>query len=349
MPNQTFSTKMDVDKADEEEGVESMEIDVDMKRENLKRQRDCSTSFESNTLPSQSNGKAGESGKNSVPKKTREILKQLVDICTVNISSDDGEKLDAGFDVDVKLLPGMYKNIVEMAMQKNVVQYVIMDVISTLMGNEDFDKSLEFFKKLTSKKASIASVASLSAFSKKKLDSNTPEFNFIEQRNRFVLSVAYLIDCLDRWAQSPASVKFSSEVTAPLFEVMRVQLVDHIALVMVTSNYDPAVYNFILQMNYHQRVPPNLLSDLVSNYFTNHVTDSYDQFKKLVEPLLFNLYMDMQSYASLVYDNHYRQPLATLASLCFIAVRHNNTTVYPIPDMVSVDIWCLSSSNVFSF
>lgn len=325
----SFDNKMDVDHfgPDIDSGIENMDVDnIDEKRENLKRQRDSSFELKAN--------KPGDP-LDAAQTLTSEILRLISKIFAVNFtvgqasysgnSSTSIDFADSGFTATEDY--------------KNTVQFILMEVVGGLLDDSrDYDASLQSFNQLLPEKftstiqMTSCPSSSSGASSKKKLDPDSLETDFLAYRNRYILAFAYILDSYKRvFTEESLSPEKCCEVASirDLLTSIRNQCINYGSLLLLQANKSSGLNKFVLQLQYSGNFPCGFMSGLISSTYQS----SGKEFKNIFAPLLHHLWLDMQTYCSLAYENLYKLPLEALNDLCQVAVGKSN---FPIGELVSI-------------
>lgn len=312
-----IDSKMDVDNSfgKSDMAIESMEVDsIDEKRENLKRQRD--SSFD--TKPLVSNEFPYEQS-NSL---SSTLINMISEIFFVNLSFDDIEPSE---DLKITIPLTAFKEHSNSAHDyKNMVQVILMETTCNLVSEAStFDECLVYFIKLHPKNSS-SFVDSLSNIIK--ADDDTQ--NFVSYNNKYILSLSYILDSIHKvYAEEKKTVdKCESPLIRDVFAAIKNQCFEFCSHVFLDSGSDPYLINFLIQLLYQGKLHYDFMFGFVSTTYHSPT------FKKVFQPILQNIWLDMQAYSSLTLENHYKLPLQVLHELCSICIGKSN---YPIGEIVS--------------
>lgn len=335
---ESYENKMEVDnciadRTDIDSGIENMDIDnIDEKRENLKRQRDSSSSFEAKATINDE-----EAYEKSISSEIFSLISKIFAVnFSVNQSSYSGS---SNVLIDLNHLEG---NVNATEEYKNLIQFILMEVVSDL-GNEshDFEECLQYFAKLKPENFTSIIYSTTTSFNvKRKIEQDSTENNFLSYRNRYILAFAYILDSYNRvfTEEKLSPEKYCDiETFRDLMTSIRNQCINYGIFILLQANKDSFVNNFILQLMYSNNLPCGFMSGLIASTYQS----SNEDFKKIFQPILHLLWLDMQTYCSLSYENHYKLPLQVLHDLCNVAVGKSN---FPLGELVS----CNSIVNILT-
>lgn len=323
-----YDRKMDVDNLNStdspnDSGIENMEVElnIDEKRESLKRQRDSSTSFEAKPDSKQTDTESAQS-------LSSEIFSLISKIFAVNFTVN-GTAFSGGANASI-VFPAEHFDPTED--YKNTVQFIIMNVVSSLQDySSDYDTCLQSFN--DHKPSNFTSIISnqLSTFSVKPIEEDNGG-TFLSYRDRSVLALSYILDSYSRifTEERHAPEKWCEVATfAELITSIRNNCINFGILVLQNSKKEEKLNKFILRLMYNGSLPCGFMSGLIAVSYQQTPED----FRKIFEPLLQLLWLDMQTYCSLIHENMVKVPLLALVELCNVAVGKNN---FPIGELVRI-------------
>lgn len=322
-----YDRKMDVDNhnstdSPNDSGIENMEVElnIDEKRESLKRQRDSSTSFEAKADSKQNDTESAQS-------LSSEIFSLISKIFAVNFTVN-GTSFSGGANASI-VFPSEHFDPTDD--YKNTVQFIIMNVVSSLQDySSDYDTCLQCFN--DHKPSNFTSIISnqLSTFSNKPVEEDNG--TFLSYRDRSVLAFSYLLDSYSRifTEERHAPEKWCEVATfAELITSIRNNCINFGILVLQNSKKEEKLNKFILRLMYNGSLPCGFMSGLIAMTYQH----TPEEFRKIFEPLLQLLWLDMQTYCSLIHESMVKVPLLALVELCNVAVGKNN---FPIGELVRI-------------
>lgn len=338
-----YDRKMDVDNLNStdspnDSGIENMEVElnIDEKRESLKRQRDSSTSFEAKPDSKQNNIENAQS-------LSSEIFSLISKIFAVNFTVN-GTSYSGGSEAII-VFPAEHFDPTDD--YKNTVQFIIMNVVSSLQDySSDYDTCLQCFNE--HKPNNFTSIISnqLSTFSIKPIEEDN-EGTFLFYRDRSVLALSYLLDSYSRifTEERHAPEKWCEVATfAELITSIRNNCISFGILVLQNSKKEDKLNKFILRLMYNGSLPCGFMSGLIAMTYQR----TPEEFRKIFEPLLQLLWLDMQTYCSLIHDYMVKMPLLALVELCNVAVGKNNFPIGELVKILAAPSYCFYT-NLFVF
>lgn len=323
-----FVSKMDVDNLNStdspnDSGIENMEVElnIDEKRESLKRQRDSSSSFEVKPDTKLNEPESAQS-------LSLEVFTLISKIFAVNFKVN-GTSFSGGANASI-VFPAEHFDPADD--YKNTVQFIIMNVVGKLQDySSDYDTCQQRFN--DHKPSNFSSIVNnqLSTFAIHPIDEDNGG-TFLSYRDRSVLAFSYLLDSYNRifTEERRTPEKWCEKTTfAELISSIRNSCISFGILVLQSSLKDEKLNKFILRLMYSCSLPCGFMSGLIAMTY-QHMQK--EEFRKIFEPLLQLLWLDMQTYCSLIHENMVKVPLLALLELCNVAVGKNN---FPIGELVS--------------
>lgn len=315
-----INAKMDVDDCSLEKGkmaIESMDVDsIDEKRENLKRQRD--SSFESKSTVA--NEFIGYDQSNSI---SSTIISMISDIFYVNLAFNESDPCDES-KITIQLYA--FKQHSNSAHDyKNMVQAILMETTCNLISDKSsFEENLAYFNKLKCE----STTSFINSLTNTNSTSEDNSVDFLSYRNRYVLGLSYILDCIHKvYGEEKMTVdKCESPLIRDVVAAIKNQCFEYCSYVITESESDSYLINFIIQMMYQGKLHYDFMYGFISTTYHS------SSFKKIFVPILQNIWLDMQAYCSLTLENHYKLPLQVLHELCSVCIGKSN---YPIGEIVS--------------
>ncbi|KAH9506359.1 Ubiquitin conjugation factor E4 B [Dermatophagoides farinae] len=300
--------------------IEKMDVDnIEERRENLKRQRD--NSFESKSdivLDSFEES-------NSLSLTIFNIISKTFN---VEISNENNGNNDQLIHSPVTINLQEFKTKIKPTDDyKNIIQFILMEIVTNLINQPvSFDDSLAYFNKF--KPENFESIIQ-STFKIKK-NNDFEAVNFMSYRNKYILALSYVLDSFNRANKEEKLTleKYETPIIRDLLASIKNQCINFVALIMNQSESDSYLINYFLQLLYSQKLHPDFINSFIVNTY-NHYSPTL--FAAIFEPILQNLWLDMNSYCSFIYDNH-KLPLQILNQICNVSVGKSN---YPIGELLT--------------
>src|SRR5699024_1074876 len=138
----------------------------------------------------------------------------------------------------------------------------------------------------------------------------------------------YVFDTFNRvYAEEMTLANYETPILRDLVASIRNQCTNFTAFVMIESKSDSYLNNYFLQLLYQGKLHVDFINGFISNTYHQY---SNEQFRQIFVPILYNLWLDMNSYCSFTYENHYKLPLQVLHDLCNVSVGKSN---YPLGEL----------------
>lgn len=295
--NDNFETKMDIDAISIDVGKQEMSVDIEEKRESLKRQRDHS--FEAHSEPY-----LGLDGVSST------ILNLISKTFLINVYKEESLK-SSSFQVDFNL-SRMKQDINVNEEYKNITQFILMDIITNLIQTDYFEVALQYFLQL--KIDTSESILELDFSSKKSSDLKSPKNDYLGYQNRHILALAYIIDLYNRVInEERASPKVcETGIIRDVLTCIKTQCIKYCSYVFIDSESSSHLVRFFLDLLYKSKLSTGFMTAFVTDSFLN----SGKQFSQIFLPVMQNLYLDMCAHSSLTHEEHFGLPLKVLLEMC---------------------------------
>ncbi|OTF72979.1 ubiquitin conjugation factor E4 B-like protein, partial [Euroglyphus maynei] len=301
--------------------IEEMDVDnIEERRENLKRQRD--NSFESkseNVLDSFEES-------NSLSLTIFNIISKTfnVEISTTNENGCNDQLIHSPVTINLQELKTKIKPTDD---YKNIIQFILMEIVTNLINHAvNFDESLDYFNKF--KPENFVSIIQ-STFKIKK-NNEFEAVNFLSYRNKYILALSYVLDSFNRANKEEKLTldKYETPIIRDLLASIKNHCINFVALIMNQSESDSYLINYFLQLLYSEKLHPDFINSFIVNTY-NHYSPTL--FAAIFAPILQNLWLDMNSYCSFIYDNH-KLPLQILNQICNVSLTQMSNW---LPDKIS--------------
>ena len=194
----------------------------------------------------------------------------------------------------------------------NLVQSLLMNIVNDLM-QKDYETANKLVEEFSQRRIE-STLASFSDNLTFKYSSEIYKF-----KDTSVLAMRYLMDCYFIIENEQKINKKKTFIYHILCEIKE-QCVNY-AILLLTNNFIKQasfLFSPLFPFVFYQTAPNGFIPQIVTNTFNENGIDG--DFRRIFKPLLFNIWLEMQKFNSLTFEEQFMLPVRALVELCDIRV-----------------------------